>query len=88
MSERTLEVERKFTAPAGFAPDFTGLVEVLATAVHELDATYHDTLACDLADAGWSLRRRTGGHDDGWHLKRPATGEGRVEVTAALSADD
>ena len=87
MPERALEVERKFTAPAGFAPDFTGLVEVLATAVHELDATYHDTLACDLADAGWSLRRRTGGHDDGWHLKRPATGEGRVEVTAALSAD-
>lgn len=83
MSDRSLEVERKFTAPAGFDPDLVGVVEVDSTSTFDLDATYHDTLACTLADAGWSLRRRTGGRDDGWHLKRPATGEGRTEVWAA-----
>lgn len=82
MTERTLEVERKFSAPVGFDPDLSGLVEVLGTAAYELDATYHDTLACTLADAGWSLRRRVGGKDDGWHLKRPAAGDGRTEVQA------
>ena len=82
MPERSLEVERKFTAPGGFEPDWAGLVEVATTTTYELDATYHDTLACTLADSGWSLRRRTGGRDDGWHLKRPASGEGRTEVAA------
>ena len=82
MSERTLEVERKFTAPADVAPDFGGLVEVASSQPFSLDATYHDTLSCALADAGWSLRRRVGGKDDGWHLKRPAAGGARTEVQA------
>lgn len=86
MVERSLEVERKFTVPRGFAPDLTGLVEVVGTSTHALDAQYFDTLACTLADTGWSLRRRTGGHDHGWHLKRPASGEGRTEVSAPDAA--
>ncbi len=83
MSERSLEVERKFVTSAGSALDLTGVVEVGEHTTYALDATYHDTLACTLADAGWSLRRRIGGRDDGWHLKRRATGDGRTEVAAA-----
>ncbi|HHU39523.1 MAG TPA: CYTH and CHAD domain-containing protein [Propionibacterium sp.] len=82
MPERSLELERKFSAPAGFVPDLAGLVEIASVATHELDAAYHDTLVCALADAGWSLRRRTGGRDDGWTLKRPTSGEARTEVTS------
>ena len=82
MPDRTIEVERKFTAPAALAPDFRGLVEEVGTREFALEATYHDTPACLLADAGWSLRRRVGGKDDGWHLKRPASGAGRTEVWA------
>lgn len=82
MTERTLEVERKFSAPQGFSPDFEGVAEVVGEATHQLEATYVDTLALALTQAGWSLRRRVGGHDDGWHLKRPATGSARVEVQA------
>ena len=82
MPERSVELERKFIAPGDFLPDLGALVEVASMTTYDLDATYHDTLACTLADAGWSLRRRAGGRDDGWHLKRPATGDGRTEVVA------
>lgn len=86
MSERTIERELKFSAPADFAPDFSGLVEVLDESTFDLDATYHDTPALHLREAGWSLRRRSGGHDAGWHLKRPAEDGARTEVQAADAA--
>ena len=50
MVQREVERERKFSAPAGFDPDLTGLIEVVSTATYELDAQYHDTLSCTLAD--------------------------------------
>ena len=49
-----------------------------------LDAVYFDTDDLDLAQAGVTLRRRTGGTDQGWHLKVPA-GKGRDEVHLPLS---
>ncbi|GAA3963574.1 CYTH and CHAD domain-containing protein [Gordonia caeni] len=78
MSAReSIEVEVKFDVDAGQpAPDFTVLVpggRVAAPQRHELVATYLDTPAHDLAARRITLRRRTGGTDSGWHLKRPGT---------------
>jgi CHAD domain-containing protein len=49
-----------------------------------LEATYFDTPDLALARAGVTLRRRTGGHDAGWHLKLPGD-EGKHEVRVPLS---
>ncbi|WP_435120085.1 CHAD domain-containing protein [Amycolatopsis thermoflava] len=45
-----------------------------------LDNTYYDTRDLRLARAGVTLRRRTGGDDAGWHLKRPAAAGAREET--------
>lgn len=80
---RHVEVERKLDAPAGFAlPDLTGLPGVAAVSdpvVHTLDATYFDTADLRLIGARLTLRRRTGGTDAGWHLKRPVSDDARSE---------
>lgn len=54
--------------------------------VHDLSATYYDTADLSLTRHRVTLRRRTGGDDDGWHLKLP-TPEGRLELHAALGDD-
>lgn len=70
-----IEVELKFDVDAGLpAPDLRALPSVVSAAPPEtftLDATYLDTESLDLAGNRITLRRRTGGHDAGWHLKRP-----------------
>jgi inorganic triphosphatase YgiF len=91
-----LEIERKFDVDAGFErPDFAGVapgVTVAAPVVHHLAATYFDTADGRLAAAKITLRRRTGGGDEGWHLKLPggvASAEGyssRQEVQLPLAA--
>ena len=87
MSDRAAEVERKFVGVAP-EPAFGGLVDVGHATAFTMVATYWDTPGHALAAAGWSLRRREGGHDDGWHLKRPRTaGAGRIEVAAPLAAE-
>ncbi|MCV7032463.1 CYTH and CHAD domain-containing protein [Mycobacterium sherrisii] len=90
---RHLEVERKFDVlESTVAPSFEGIaavarVEKLPT--QSLDAVYFDTQTQDLARNKITLRRRTGGHDAGWHLKLPAGPDARTEVRAPLgSADD
>nr|BFE61630.1 CYTH and CHAD domain-containing protein [Dactylosporangium thailandense] len=74
-----LEVERKYELPDGFAlPDLTGVGGVTAVGEPDdqrLDAVYYDTAGLHLARGRVTLRRRTGGNDAGWHLKRPAGGE-------------
>ncbi|PFG38635.1 CHAD domain-containing protein [Georgenia soli] len=78
-----LEVERKFTVDDGFRPDRVPLADGLVlAAADELDlrSTYVDTPDLRLAARGVTLRRRTGGVDDGWHLKLPAGPDGRTEV--------
>ena len=45
-----------------------------------LSAVYFDTEDLRLARSGITLRRRSGGTDDGWHLKLPAGSDARDEV--------
>ena len=77
-----MEVERKYDVDdATQLPDWTTLVQVTAVGdaeVRDLDARYFDTGDLRLAAAGVALRRRTGGPDEGWHVKVSAA-EGRHE---------
>jgi CHAD domain-containing protein len=81
-----LEVERKFDVDPAFAvPDLTGLGAAVDEPVeHRLEAVYFDTPDLRLMRSRITLRRRTGGSDDGWHLKLPADGGGRWERCAPL----
>lgn len=49
-----------------------------------LEATYFDTAGLHLLREWITLRRRTGGHDTGWHLKLPRADGHREEVTEPL----
>ena len=88
MATTTLEIERKYEVPPGFAlPDLTGLSAVASVEPRptvRLDATYHDTEDLRLGAQRMTLRRRAGGEDEGWHLKRPAA-EGKTETREPLS---
>ncbi|MGB4135102.1 MAG: CYTH domain-containing protein [Microbacterium sp.] len=81
---RSFEVERKYDVDADTPlPDWTtvaGVLSVSAGELRELDAQYFDTAGGALAHAGVALRRRTGGPDEGWHVKGPRTGAGRLEL--------
>ena len=83
-----LEIEAKYDLGDGQAlPDLVGVGGVAAVVVHaelELAATYFDTSAHSLAAAGATLRRRTGGEDDGWHLKLSLADRERLEVRRDL----
>ena len=91
-TSRHLEVERKFDViDSTVSPSFEGIaavarVETLPT--QSLDATYVDTPAHDLARNKVTLRRRTGGHDAGWHLKLPSGPDARTEIRAPLGTPD
>ncbi|OBF62268.1 CHAD domain-containing protein [Mycobacterium sp. 852002-50816_SCH5313054-b] len=91
-TSRHLEVERKFdVVESTVSPSFEGLAavdHVDKSPIESLDATYFDTPAHDLARNKITLRRRTGGHDAGWHLKLPAGPEARTEVRAPLDASE
>lgn len=89
----TREIERKLRVPALFRrPDVTTAEGIGSVEVHETftqTATYYDTDDLRLARWGVTLRRRTGGTDDGWHLKLPVPGApsgDRDEVTLPLDA--
>lgn len=86
---RFVELERKFdVSESGVAPSFDGLAVVSRVEkpqAEHLDAVYFDTVNHDLAGNAITLRRRTGGHDEGWHLKLPA-GAARTEIRAPLGA--
>ena len=83
-----VELELKFDVPPGaVAPLFQNLDSVSrveALPPQSLDAVYYDTPGHDLAINWVTLRRRTGGHDAGWHLKLPGGADGRAEVHAPL----
>jgi inorganic triphosphatase YgiF len=86
MSEH-LEIEQKFDVDPGFSrPSFAGLAGTSAAApvLHHLSATYFDTPDERLAASKITLRRRTGGTDEGWHLKLPEGSGARREVHAPL----
>ena len=82
---RSVEIELKFDVDAETPlPDWTsvpGVASVSAPELRELDARYLDTDDVALARAGFALRRRTGGPDEGWHIKGPRGADGgRVEL--------
>jgi CHAD domain-containing protein len=90
-----VEVERKYELPRGFRlPDLTQLPGVAAVdpaQVLALNACYFDTARLDLLLNRVTLRRRDGGHDAGWHLKRPAGSarrETQLPVTDGMEIPD
>jgi CHAD domain-containing protein len=85
------EVERAFSpGPGADLPDLTELETVRLvelTGEDELDATYYDVPGLSLLRAGVTLRCRTGGADEGWHLKLPGvTPSARAELQSDLDA--
>lgn len=81
---RTVEVERKYdvddATPLPQWQGIPGVDEVSAGEARALDAQYFDTIGGALARSGVALRRRTGGPDEGWHVKGPREGDGRLEL--------
>lgn len=83
MSANELETETKYEAPDDvMVPALDGLPGVASVLAEDeqLDAEYFDTADLTLLRAGVTLRRRTGGHDAGWHLKLPAGPQTREEI--------
>lgn len=86
-----IEIERKYDVDDDASlpnPVGVGTIAVVeAPETIELDATYFDTAGLDLAHSKTALRRREGGADAGWHIKRSVE-EGRTEQHWPLSATD
>lgn len=85
---RSIEVEQKYDVDADTPiPDWgalPGVAEVGGAELRHLDARYLDTADGRLAAAHTALRRRTGGPDEGWHLKQ-ATAAGKLETQWPLT---
>ena len=60
-----------------------GVSALASTSHQQLSAIYYDTADLRLTREKITLRRRTGGPDDGWHMKIPA-GQGRTELRCPL----
>ena len=92
MGNADAEIELKFDADEGFVlpdlADLPGVAEVPPAQVHDLEAVYFDTADYRLAVNRHTLRRRTGGHDAGWHLKRPRSDGFRDELQEPLGEPD
>ncbi|MFI8594795.1 CYTH domain-containing protein [Microbacterium sp. NPDC078428] len=84
-------MERTYDAGADAAlPDLRalpGVARVDEVEHRDLDAVYLDTAAMTLAAAAVAVRRRTGGPDEGWHVKTSAP-EGRHEYGWPLDVAD
>lgn len=77
------EIEDKYDVDELFTlPDLTGGPIALVGEPHEesLEALYFDTADLRLATGGATLRRRLGGHDEGWHLKLAVAPGVRTEI--------
>jgi CHAD domain-containing protein len=84
------EIERKYDVEEGASvPDLSvvdGISSVETREPVDLEAVYYDTDNLDLALRRIVVRRRTGGGDAGWHIKKPAA-EGRTELHWPLGDD-
>jgi len=87
------EVEFKLRVSSDFVlPDLQAEGLIGSASVQEpfdMAAVYHDTSSLSLIRWGATLRRRTGGSDEGWHLKLPVAGASstsRDEIRLPLAA--
>lgn len=89
---RTVEVERKYdvdvATPLPVWVRIPGVTEITSGELRVLNARYFDTADAALSRAGVALRRRTGGPDEGWHVKGPREGDGRLELGWPLGYTD
>jgi inorganic triphosphatase YgiF len=87
-----LEIEQKFDVDDDFKrPDFGALpgdVRAAAPVLLHLAAIYFDTADARLAGSNITLRRRTGGTDEGWTLKLPAGQDARRELREPFDGRD
>jgi inorganic triphosphatase YgiF len=75
-----IESERKYDVDEWTElPDLSRVAKAETEEPVMLRATYFDTADGALASARMTLRRRTGGKDEGWHLKTPEGEDGRRE---------
>lgn len=83
-----LEIETKYDVDEhAILPalhDLPGVASVAQPVELNLEAVYFDTAGFDLAAAKVTLRRRTGGEDDGWHVKLPVSAGKRLEIRHPL----
>ncbi|HET7012523.1 MAG TPA: CYTH and CHAD domain-containing protein [Streptosporangiaceae bacterium] len=88
MAKSINETEIKYEMPNGVAlpklDELSSIASVRAAADEDLDAQYFDTDDLRLIHAGVTLRRRVGGHDEGWHLKTPVGLHTRREIHSPL----
>ncbi|MFI1221376.1 MULTISPECIES: CHAD domain-containing protein [unclassified Streptomyces] len=89
MADTKREIERKYEATDDTRlPDLTraaGVARMVHQGLTELDAVYYDTADLRLAADTLTLRRRTGGADEGWHLKFPVATGIRDEIQEPLA---
>lgn len=92
MAVSSTETELKYDVPEGaVVPELDQLPAVSRTRKardEQLEAEYYDTEDLRLIRAGITLRRRRGGHDEGWHLKIPAGDNSRREIAVPLGDGD
>jgi len=90
MTTDAIEIESKYDLPEGVVlPPMEALPGVAATEnrrTERLEAEYFDTGDLRLIRSGVTLRRRSGGHDDGWHLKLPVGPRTRRELREPLGS--
>jgi CHAD domain-containing protein len=89
------ETERKYDVDDGVVvtdpAELLGRGASSSATEQRLEAMYFDTSDLALLRAGVTLRRREGGHDEGWHLKLPAgekSADSRDELRLPLSGAD
>lgn len=88
-AHRQTETERKFALlPGAEVPDLGSLATVGEPTVVDLSATYIDSPTYELNRARITLRRRTGGSDEAWHLKLPSGASNRLELHVPLQDSD
>lgn len=80
--ERTYDVSEATVLPA--LTELPGVARAGQPVELHLEATYFDTADLALARHGITLRRRTGGDDEGWHLKLPSGQDTRTELRRPL----
>jgi CHAD domain-containing protein len=90
MVTESREVERKYDIELGrplpSLVEADGAMTLTEPVEIQLEAVYFDTPDLRLARRGTTLRRRTGGEDEGWHLKLPAGGDARTELRVPMDA--